>query len=175
MRGPRVLSLLHDMLALSEANPDVYCDFELGCRDGGIRVPRVLIQILCQDSYILSAIADIQEAAEPCLLSLPSASVSDVRKALRLFFANHHELEEVTFAEVPKSLYDSLPWINWDRWLSSVKFRPASGQPPPPPQPEPPQKRKKQPKEQQQQAPKKSRAQPKPRQCSICGKKLCDR
>jgi len=101
MRGVRVSSLLHDMIGLSEANPDVYCDFQLSCRDGAIRVPRVLLQILCQDSYLLSAIAEVEQQ-EPCLLSMPEASVADVRKAMRLFFANH-ELEEITFSECRKA------------------------------------------------------------------------
>ena len=167
MRGRRVLSFLQDMVSLSEASPDVYCDFQLSCRDGTIHVPRVLVQILCQDSYLLSAIAEVEQS-EPCLLSMPEASVSDVRKVMRLFFANH-ELEEVTFSEVPQSLCDALPWINWDKWLSSVKLRPVFAHP------QLALKKRDEPKEQGEDIVKKPREKPKPRQCSICGKKLYDR
>lgn len=166
MRGVRVSSLLHDMIGLSEANPDVYCDFQLSCRDGAIRVPRVLLQILCQDSYLLSAIAEVEQS-EPCLLSMPEASVADVRKAMRLFFANH-ELEEVTFSEVPQSLCDALPWINWKKWLSAVKLRPV------PAQPHQLALIKEKPQEHQEEK-QPLEKKPKSRQCSICGKTLYDR
>ena len=167
MRGVLVLSFLQDMVSLSEASPDVYCDFQLSCRDGAIRVPRVLIQILCQDSYLLSAIAEVEQL-EPCLLSMPEASVSDVRKVMRLFFSNH-ELEEVTFSEVPQSLCDALPWINWDKWLSSVRLRPVSAHA------QLTLIKRGGPKEMGEDIAKKPREKPKPRQCSICGKKLYDR
>ena len=157
------------MIGLSETNPDFYCDFQLSCRDGAICVPRVLLQILCQDSYLLSAIAEV-ERSEPCLLSMPEASVADVRKAMRLFFANH-ELEEVTFSEVPQSLCDALPWINWKKWLSAVKLRPV------PAQPQQLQLIKEMPKEHQEENCSKQSLEKKPksRQCSICGKTLYDR
>ena len=167
MRGPRVLSILQDLVSLSEASPDVYCDFQLNCRDGAIRVPRVFVQLLCQDSYLLSAIAEV-ERSEPCLLSIPEASISDVRKLLRLFFANH-ELEEVTFSEVPRSLCDALPWINWSKWLSSVKLKPIASHP------QPALKKREQQNNQCEDFVKKSTKKPKSRQCSICGKKLYDR
>ena len=90
---------------------------------------------------------------------------------MRLFFANH-ELEEVTFSEVPQSLCEALPWINWGKWLSSVKLKAASGHPQPA-------LKRFEPKEQNVGVELNDKGdikkKPKPRQCSICGKQLYDR
>jgi hypothetical protein len=48
-----VFGLLQDLMALSEAEPETYCDFRVHCKDGVVEIPKLIVQV-CKNNYICS-------------------------------------------------------------------------------------------------------------------------
>jgi hypothetical protein len=46
-----VFGLLQDLMALSEAEPETYCDFRVHCKDGVVEIPKLIVQV-CKNNYI---------------------------------------------------------------------------------------------------------------------------